>query len=195
MNLLKLVVILQQMLNCFVNTYFFHNFRDINMPTVTPNAILTRELLPEIFEYIETYDPTAQISMLDVVIARNPRIREFMILYFNNEFTELGDVDYEMPKLNQPAYSNLYQRYRDIKSLTKDSKANLQAKRQAYKVIASSITIEELMFIENMLTHTLEDMYSTLNWVYLKDKYQTVNLSEIKPITEVVTIVDETVIS
>lgn len=142
------------------------------MPTVSPHAFLTRELIPEILEFIEIYDLTTQIHMLDIVVAKNPRIREMFQLYFNNEFTQLGDVDYEMPKADAPGQSNLYRQLREIQTLSVKFVWPIEKKRQQYKVIASSLSIEELMVLENIMSHTLEDMYPQLNWTYLKDKWE-----------------------
>lgn len=160
--------------------------KDIQMPTVSAHAFLTRESLPEILEFIEVYDYDTQEKMLDIVISKNPRIRQFFQLYFNHTFSELGDVDYEMPKATQPGISNLYRQLREIQTLAEDFIWPIEKKRQQFKVIASSLSVEELMVLENTIAHTLEKMYEQLNWDYLKGKYQ------LKRIDEVVTIVDPT---
>lgn len=163
--------------------------REIYMPTTFEHAIITRETLPDILEFIEIYDHPTQKRMIDIVIAKNPRIREFFQLYLNTTFTQLGEVDYEMPRKDTPGISNLYRQLREIRTLAESFVWPIEKKRQQFKVIASSLSIQELMILENVMTHTLEDMYKSLNWEYLKEKYQ------LKRVDEVVTIVDPSIVA
>lgn len=138
------------------------------MTAVCSKLILTREILPEIFEFVEEFDLKTQQEMLGVAIAKNPRILQLMKLYYEMTFTELGDVDYEMPGLNTPAFSNLYKHINELKLLSDKCPLPLEKKQHQFKIIASTISVEELMFLENMRSGTLEEMYPGINWEYLR---------------------------
>jgi len=129
--------------------------------------------IASILEYIEGI-PDVQ-SRKDLAIAYFEQVhafKEYLIWYFTEvkgkfDPKPLANVEYDLPEEGVPAYSSIQKNMPRIKAIVNPLEP-LTTRTRLKKMVYTSISMAEILILENTFDGTLEEMYPGIDWDELK---------------------------